>query len=168
MLDTPPPVALLFLIGALPVALWVAFTDLSRMRIPNRASVLLCALFALGGLALWAFGLWDLSDWAWRWANLAVVLLAGMLLYFLGLVGAGDAKLAAAAAPFVAVADLGTVLMLYAAMVLGAWVLHRIAKHSFGPRVWPDWTSWTSGKRFPMGVAIGATLVAYLGLAAAA
>lgn len=168
MFATPQPVALLFLIGSLPVMLWVAFTDLSRMRIPNRASVLLCALFGLGGLALWALDLWSLSAWAWRWLNLVVVLLIGMLLYFLGLIGAGDAKLAAAAAPFVAVADLGTVVMLHAAMVLIAWLLHRIARHSFGPRLWPDWTSWHSGKRFPMGVAIGATLLAYLGLAAAA
>ncbi len=167
-MDTPALVALAFLIGAAPVVLWVSFTDLSRMRIPNRAVLALLGLFALGGLALAARGEWGWGDWAWRWANLAVVLAAGMALNAVGLVGAGDAKLAAAAAPFVAVADLGTVLILYAGMVLLAWVLHRIAKHSFGPRVWPDWTSWTSGKRFPMGVAIGATLLAYLGLAAAA
>lgn len=167
-MDTPALVALPFLIGAVPVVVWLSFTDLSRMRIPNRAVLALFALFALGGLALAAWGAWGWGDWAWRWANLAVVLVIGMALNAVGLIGAGDAKLAAVAAPFVAVADLGTVLMLYAGMVLAAWILHRIAKHSFGPRLWPDWKSWTSGKRFPMGVAIGATLIAYLGLAAAA
>ena len=167
-MGTPPPVALALLAGAIPVCAWVALSDLARMRIPNRAVATLAALFAVVGLLCLPLDGWTLADWGWRWANLAAVLLAGLALYFLGLVGAGDAKFAAAAAPFVAAGDAGRLALILAAAMLLAWALHRIAKHSLGPRLTPGWRSWTSGKRFPMGVALGGALVAYLGLAALA
>ena len=74
--------------------------------------------------------------------------------------------MAAAAAPFVAFADLRLILAILAASLLGAFVAHRIAKHSPLRRLAPEWKSWSSGKRFPMGLALGATLAIYLILGA--
>jgi prepilin peptidase CpaA len=166
-LGTPPLVALWLLLGALPVCAWAAHSDLSRMKIPNRSVMALGGVFAALGLALLPLEGWTLADWGWRWTHLAVVLVLGMVLNALNLLGAGDAKLTAAAAPFVAVSDGATILWLFALMLLSCWLLHRLALVTAGPRLAPHWVSWTSGRRFPMGVAIGATLLGYLALAAA-
>jgi prepilin peptidase CpaA len=166
-MGTPPTVALVLLLGALPVCAWAAYVDLSRMKIPNRAVAALAMVFFVAGLLLLPLDSWSLGDWAWRWIHLVVVLLIGMALNAVYLIGAGDAKFAAAAAPFVALSDLGTLLWLYVASVLLCWLLHSIARHSFGPRLAPGWVSWTTGKRFPMGLALGVALVAYLAVAAA-
>ena len=79
-----------------------------------------------------------------------------------GLLGAGDAKFAAAMAPFFPLADLRFVLALFAAAILGAFVGHRAAR-AIGPvrAVTPDWQSWTH-KDFPMGLALSGMLVIYL------
>lgn len=166
-MGTPPDVALWLGLGALFPSLWAARTDLARMKIPNPSVLALVGVYlVLGLLLVFATG-WTLSDWAWRWTHLVVVLLVGMALNALSLVGAGDAKFAAAAAPYVALSDWQMLLWLYPAVLLLCWVLHRIARASFGRRLAPGWESWSSGKRFPMGVALAATLLAYLALAAA-
>lgn len=167
-MGTPSDVAFWLLVGALPVCLWASYVDLSRMKIPNRSVLALAGVFVLLGLLLVALTDWTLGEWAWRLVNLVVVLLVGMLLNAVNLLGAGDAKFAAAAAPFVAFSDLGTLLTLIFLSLLGCWILHRIAKHSVGRRLAPDWESWSSGQRFPMGVALATTLVAYLAISAAA
>nr|WP_245218895.1 prepilin peptidase [Rubellimicrobium aerolatum] len=150
----------------LPVAAWAAWSDLARMTIPNRAVLALIAVFAAGGLLLTALGAWSLADWAGRAAHLPVVLLVGLALHAAGQAGAGDAKLAAVAAPFVAAGDLGAVLRLLLTVLLVAWALHRLARRTVGPRLAPGWASWAPGPRFPMGIVLSATLVAYLALAA--
>jgi prepilin peptidase CpaA len=142
---------------ALPVSVWVSLTDMKSLRIPNVAVLVLAAGFAVLGLFALPF-----MDWLWRWSHLVVVLLIGMALNAARLMGAGDAKFAAAAAPYFALADLQFILFLMAGCFLGAFIAHRIAKHSPLRHLAPDWKSWTSGKRFPMGVALGATLVVYL------
>lgn len=167
-MGTPAPVALLLMLGALPIGCWVAVSDLSRMRIPNAAVLALAAAFAILGLAALPLEGWTLADWGWRWANLLVVLLAGMALNAGKAVGAGDAKFAAAAAPFVAPSDAPEVAFLLAAALLVAWAGHRLARATVGPALAPSWRSWSSGKRFPMGVALAGALVAYLALAATA
>jgi prepilin peptidase CpaA len=45
-------------------------------------------------------------------------------------------------------------------------VTHRIVKHSPLRRLVPDWKSWNAGRKFPMGLPLGMTLVFYLLLAA--
>lgn len=167
-MGTPPLVAAVLLLGALPVCLWASYVDLSRLKIPNRAVLALVGVFAVLGLTLVLSGAWSLSDWAWRWSHLALVLPIGMILNVVWLIGAGDAKLAAAAAPFFAVSDLDVVLWLLPLALLACWIPHAVAKRTVGPSLAPDWASWTSGKRFPFGLAIAATLLAYLGLCAAA
>jgi prepilin peptidase CpaA len=167
-MGTPPLVALGLGLAALPVCVWAAWVDLSRMKIPNNSVLALAGVFLVLGLALVLLTDWTFGDWAWRWTHLVVVLLVGMALNAASLIGAGDAKLAAAAAPFVALSDWRTLLWLYPLTLLVCWLLHRIARATVGPRLAPDWLSWSSGKRFPMGVAIGATLLAYLAICAAA
>ncbi len=167
-MGTPPPVALALLLGAVPVCLWVAVSDLSRMRIPNPSVLALAGVFAGLGLAALPAEGWTLADWGWRWANLAAVLLAGMALNAAGAVGAGDAKFAAAAAPFVAAGDAADMALILAAALLVAWAAHRLARATIGPALRPGWRSWSSGKRFPMGVALAGALLAYLARAATA
>lgn len=159
-LATPPGAALWLLVPALPIGLYIAFTDMKAMRIPNHAVLALVAGFAIFGLLGLPF-----ADWAWRWLHLVVILIAGMGLNAARALGAGDAKFAAAAAPFIAASDWTAVLLLFTAIMLAAWIAHRLARATLRGLA-PDWQSWSTGKRFPMGLALGPTLIAYLALAA--
>jgi prepilin peptidase CpaA len=157
---TPPVAALWLLVPAVPVGLYIAYTDLKEMRIPNKAVLALVLGFAVFGL----FGL-PFVDWAWRWLNLALVLAVTTMLYAIRAIGAGDAKFAAAAAPYFAAADWRVVILLFSALLLSSWATHRLAR-ALLRGLTPDWKSWTTGKRFPMGLTLGPTLIAYLALAA--
>ena len=151
-----------FLLVAVPVSLWVAYTDMSRMKITNAAVLTLFAGYVvIGPLAL------PLQAYLWGFAHMIVVLVIGIALNAVGAVGAGDAKFAAAAAPMIALGDLSTLLYLFALCLLGGWAIHRIARMTPLRRLAPHWESWTSGRRFPMGLPLAMTLCAYLGLALA-
>jgi prepilin peptidase CpaA len=149
------------LIGALPVSAWVVWTDLSAMRIPNTAVLALIGVFAvIGGLTL------PLWVWAWAWVHLVVVLVAGFLLSMTGGFGAGDAKFAAAMAPFVALGDVTVFCLLLSAVALAAFVGHRLARRVPAIRgLAPDWASWHRSE-FPFGLALAPALILYLALAA--
>ncbi|MGZ9811319.1 prepilin peptidase [Pseudoroseicyclus sp. H15] len=151
--------AAFFLPLVIPICLYVAWSDLSSMKITNVAVLALLAVFAvLGPFTM------ELPDYLWRYLHLAVVLLIGMVLTAAGAMGAGDAKFAAAAAPFIALADLRLVLMLFAACLLASYIAHRAARMSPLRRLAPDWASWEAGRSFPMGLPLAATLVFYLSL----
>jgi len=153
--------ALWFLPFAIPIAIWVAWSDMARMKIPNKAVLALVAVFALVGLVAL-----PLEVWAWRWLHLAVVLTIGFVASAAGLMGAGDAKFAAAMAPFVLREDLIMFGYLLAAVVLAGFAIHRIARAMSWVRArTPDWESWTR-KDFPMGLCLGAALVFYLAIGA--
>ncbi len=155
-----PEAALWFLIFTLPVALWVAWSDMATMKIPNKAVVALVLVYAVVG-----FFVLPLPEYLWRWTHLVVVLAAGFLLYLTGSFGAGDAKFAAAMAPFFARADWLFVLILFAAVLLAAFVTHRgVRRIPAVRRAFPAWESWTR-KDFPMGLALAGTLLAYFALA---
>lgn len=147
---------------ALPICLYVAFTDLRAMRITNQAVVALALVFAVVGVFVFPF-----PDYVWALAQLLIVLVVGIVLNAAGVMGAGDAKFLAAAAPYVAIGDLSLLLPLFAAVLLAAYGAHRVAKYTPLRRLAPDWDSWEKGKKFPMGFALGPTLAVYLGLAAA-
>ncbi len=149
--------ALWFAPFVLPICLYVCFTDMRGMRIPNHAVVALFVVFALVGLIALPF-----DAYLWRYLHLLVVLVAGIALNAGGAVGAGDAKFAAAAAPFIHIGDLRFLMALFAANLLAAYVAHRLAKHTPLRRLAPDWHSWETGARFPMGLALGGTLSIYL------
>ncbi|MDJ0821320.1 MAG: prepilin peptidase [Paracoccaceae bacterium] len=149
--------ALWFAPFVLPICLYICFTDMRGMRIPNHAVVALFVVFALVGLIALPF-----DAYLWRYLHLVVVLVAGIALNAGGAMGAGDAKFAAAAAPFIHIGDLRFLMALFAANLLAAFVAHRIGKHTPLRRLAPDWHSWESGSRFPMGLALGGTLGIYL------
>lgn len=146
-----------FLPFTLPICLYIAWTDMKAMKIPNHAVVALAVVFAVIGLIALPFEIY-----LWRFSHLAVVLLIGIILNAAGLIGAGDAKFCAAAAPFVAVQDLPELAVIFAAVLLVAWLTHRLAKHTALRALAPDWESWTKRKKFPMGLALGPTLTIYL------
>ncbi len=153
--------ALWFLPFVLPICLNVAFSDLREMRITNRAVVLLAAVFILIGpfvLPLTTYGI--------GLVQMGAVLVIGIILNAARAVGAGDAKFAAAAAPFVAIGDLRLLIAIFAANLLAGFLTHRLAKLSALRRLAPDWKSWEAGLKFPMGLSLGGTLAIYLLLAA--
>ncbi|SMX42308.1 prepilin peptidase [Maliponia aquimaris] len=148
-----------FLPFVLPICLYICYTDMKGMRIPNHAVVALFAVFAVLGPFVLPFDVY-----LWRYLHLVVVLVAGIALNAGGAMGAGDAKFAAAAAPLIHIGDLRFLMALFAANLLAAFVAHRMAKFSGLRRLAPDWHSWESGSRFPMGLALGGSLAIYLGL----
>lgn len=151
--------AMIFAPLVVPVCLYVCYTDMRDMKIRNHAVMALFAIFAVLGLIALPF-----DDYLWRYAHLVVILLVGIVANAAGVMGAGDSKFAAAAAPFVALGDLRLMMALFAATLLAAFVAHRLARMTPLRRLAPDWKSWTTGSKFPMGLALGGTLAIYLGL----
>lgn len=152
--------ALWFLPFVVPICIYVAWSDLREMRIPNISVLALAGVFLIVGLIALPFEVYYM-----RLLQLVIILLAGFLVTSLGLVGAGDAKFAAAMAPFIAPGDYLMFLTLFAAVLIGAWITHRGA--GMVPavrRATPGWISWDRGKLFPMGVALAGALVVYLAL----
>ena len=150
-----------FLPAVIPIAIYVAWSDMQRMKIPNVAVYALVGSFAVLGLIALPF-----TQYLWHWTHLLVMLPIGILLNAAGVMGAGDAKFIAGAAPFVALPDLQLVLALFAACLLAGYVTHRLVKISALRRMVPDWESWTSGRKFPMGFPLAMTLAFYLALIA--
>ncbi|MBF9043267.1 hypothetical protein HKCCE4037_08015 [Rhodobacterales bacterium HKCCE4037] len=156
--------AWIFLPICLPIALWAIYTDLTELKIKNVAVLALFAGFVVLGL----FAL-PLPEYAWRFSHMAVVLLIGFVLSSLGVLGAGDAKFAAAMAPFVALPDAGLVLLIVTMSAFAFMIVHQVAKRI--PAVvaaTPNWASWDTGRRsirkqaFPYGVGISTGLIVYM------
>jgi prepilin peptidase CpaA len=158
----PPYAALILLLAALPIGVWVAWSDMKTMKIPNKAVMALGIAFVGLGLLLVALGLLGFKAYLWALALGLIVLVVGFLGNAAGMFGAGDAKFAAVMAPFFIGADPRFVLGLFAACLLAAFASHRIAGMipAFR-RATADWTSWTH-KDFPMGLALSGTLIFYL------
>lgn len=158
----PALTALWFLPFVLPLCAHVVYTDLSKMKIANRTVMALAGVYALVGIV--AMPSWE--AYVWGFVQLALVLGAGFILNLAGAMGAGDAKFLAAAAPYIAPGDLGLLIPLFMGLLLAAVAAHRIARATALRRLAPDWKSWKSGRRFPMGLALGPVLATYLALAA--
>ena len=105
MTSLSPLAALAFLIPALPIGIWVAWSDMKTMKIPNKAVMALGAGFLIIGLGLVLTGLMPFTAFLWALALGLIVLVAGFLGNAAGLFGAGDAKFAAVMAPFFIGAD---------------------------------------------------------------
>lgn len=150
-----------FALWALPLAtlicLWVAWSDLARMKIPNKAVIALLVVFAAVGAVTLPFDVY-----AWRYAHFAVILVIGFMMTITGLIGAGDAKFAAAMAPFVALSGITTVLAIFSVTTILAFILHRVARVSGARKLAPNWESWERMRDFPMGLPLSLTLVFYL------
>lgn len=157
----PATTALWFLPFVLPLCLYVAYTDMAQMRITNQAVIALALVFILMGPFLLPF-----ETYLWRLLAGVIVLVLGIMLNAVGTMGAGDAKFLAAGAPYVALGDLRLLMALFMAVLLAAAITHRGIARTPLRRLAPHWESWNRGKKFPMGLALGATLAAYLALGA--
>ena len=132
--------AMWFLPFALPICVWVAWNDMKFMKIPNKAVIALFVVFAVIGLIALPFG-----DYLWRYLHLVIILVIGFVMNMARMIGAGDAKFAAVMAPFVPYADTGRFLILFATILVAAFITHRISKAR--PAMRPntgDWVSWSS------------------------
>lgn len=154
-------VALWFLPLVVPICLYVAYTDMAQMKITNQAVVLLAVIFLVLGIFLLPFEIY-----LWRLAALVIVLIVGMILNATGALGAGDAKFAAAAAPYIALGDLRLLMTLFMVILVAAVIAHKGAKRSPLRQLAPQWTSWEQTTKFPMGLALGPALAIYLILGA--
>lgn len=160
-LDLPARAGFWLFLASLPICFWVILSDLREMRIPNKTVLMLVAIYLVVGVLVLPFGVFAL-----QLVHLVVVLLLGVVLNAAGAFGAGDAKFAAAAAPFVMMGDASFVLMLLALNLLAALLTHRVVGRTRLRDLAPDWISWNRKKDFPMGLSLGSTLSIYLGLAA--
>lgn len=153
--------AIWFLPFVVPICFFVIFNDLREMRITNKTVLVLTGVFVVVGLIALPF-----DQYLWRLAQLVIVLLIGILLNAAGVMGGGDAKFLAAAAPYVALGDQLVLGKMFCACLLAAVVTQRIAKHTGLRRLAPDWSNWDQTRKFPMGMALGGTLAIYLALGA--
>lgn len=145
-----------FLPFVLPIVVWVSWSDMATMKIPNKAVLALMAVFVVVGLVALPF-----NEYLWRYAHFAVVIVIGFVLSSIGMMGAGDAKFGAAMAPFIAAADWMHFFILLAVTILVAFVVHRAARASRIRERFPNWESWTR-REFPMGFALAPSLMFYL------
>lgn len=157
-----PGTAVALLPFALAIGIWVSWSDMKFMKIPNKAVIALVLVWLVPGLACVALTGLAFQAWLWGLALGAITLGIGFVISTLRMVGAGDAKFAAAMAPFFVGADPRLVVALFAACLLGAFVSHRLAR-MIGPirAATGDWASWTN-KDFPMGLALSGTLIFHL------
>jgi len=156
-LETPAVAGLVFLPFVTVLGLWVAWSDLARMKIPNLAVGLLILVYiVLGPFVL------PLAEWGWRWTHLLVVFGIGFALNQLGLLGAGDVKFAAAAALFVDPRDAMVLMVPFSMLFLAGVLTHRLLRRIPAVRdTAPGWASWTD-RKFPAGLTLGPALVFYL------
>jgi prepilin peptidase CpaA len=157
------PPALWFAIAAmLPLMLLTAWYDLKHLRIPNELALAVLGVFLVAGL----WGL-PLETLLWRLCAGAAVLAAGFALFTAGLIGGGDAKMAAALAPFVAGEDVPALLLLYAVVTLVLLLVLRLAmqlaRHrETGWRAVDQYARPARERVFPMGLIFAITIAIYL------
>ena len=157
-----PPALWLAIAAMLPLMALTAWYDLKHLRIPNWLALAVLGVFLVAGL----WGL-PLEAFLWRLGAGAAVLVAGFALFAAGLVGGGDAKMAAALAPFVAAEDVPALLLLYAAVTLALLLLLRLAMHlarhrSTGWRAIDQASRPARERVFPMGLIFAIAVTVYL------
>lgn len=165
MISTP---ALWVAIAAmLPLMFLTALQDLKDLKISNYLVLAVLVTFVITGL----WGL-PLETFAWRIAQGVAVLILGFLVFQLGVIGGGDAKMAAALAPFVVLQDITTVLLIYVVVTFAMLLVLRLIMHyrRHAPTGWKaidQQKSPIAERVFPMGLVFGLTIVLYLGMHAA-
>ena len=148
---------MIFLPFVLPICLWVAWSDMAKMKIPNYAVLALAVVFILLGPFVFEW-----PDYFWRLGQGVVILVIGFLLNQIRLIGAGDAKFAGAMAPFISGQHIFQFLMLFALVLIVSFLGHRLAKNIKPIRnLVPNWESWNHIK-FPMGLSLATALAVYL------
>lgn len=144
-----------------PLLILMAWGDLRYMRIRNFAVLALACIFIMVGPFLF-----DWAEYGQRWMQMGGMLAIAFFLTIAGVMGGGDAKMLAAMAPFVTLADSGIFLMILACAMISALVTHRLFRAiPAATGATPDWRSWTHAK-VPMGLGLSGTLLLYLGMVA--
>lgn len=147
---------LVFLILATPIAIWVAWSDMKFMRIPNKAVLALAAAYLVSGWLVL-----PMAVYLWGIALGGIVLVITFVLSTGGLIGAGDAKYAAAMAPFFVGAEPARLFIIAASVILASFVAHRVLRATPFRTATADWASWDH-KKFPFGLPMSGTLLFYL------
>ena len=157
----PATAALVFLIIMAPVWVFMSWDDMANLRIRNGLVMFVLGVFVVLGPVLMPFSMY-LS----QLIQIVIVFAIILVLYVAGTMGGGDAKFIAAASPYFMREDWPLILMLFLACTLSAFVVHRLFLFTGADRRTPLWLSWRSGKRFPLGFALGGVVAIYLGAAA--
>ncbi|MCP4074342.1 MAG: peptidase [Hyphomicrobiales bacterium] len=132
-----------------------AASDLFSMTIPNRITLALMVGFMI-------IAIWMKMDWttiAWHWAMFAIVLAVTFTLFAFGVIGGGDAKLAAGIALWMGWEH--SLMYFLMAAFLGGVLTIMIVKIRNVPM--PDWVlrqQWAAkiyrAERIPYGISMGA------------
>ncbi len=140
-----------------PVLAWMAVSDFSQMRIPNRLVLAMLGVFALSAPVFLS-----LDEALWRMALAAAVFAVGFAAFIAGIFAGGDVKALAALQlfiPFGREPQSLYMLTFSAAMLTGILLmvlLRRIAGHPDSPFV-----SLSVARGFPMGISIAMGGLAY-------
>ncbi len=160
MLETP---ALWVAVAAiLPLMVLTAYFDLKVLKIPNWLVLAVLAVFLVCG----PWGL-PLDTFGWRILQGVIVLVIGFGLFAAGAIGGGDAKMAAALAPFILASDIVFVLITYAVVTLVLLAVLRLvmqlARHNETGWLAIDQMNKPARERvFPMGLIFAITVGIYL------
>jgi len=148
----------ILLLPAIPICIWVAWSDMKFMRIPNVACYALFISFLIIGPLIY-----DMQEYGIRIAQGIVMLIAGFFITGIGLVGGGDSKFAAAMMPYIALKMIFPFLFIIAIMSFFFIGLHKLIGITPGIKNYiKDWDSWNSKGMFPFGVTLAGSLIAYL------
>lgn len=146
------------LLPAIPIGIYVAWSDMKFMRIPNVACYALFISFLV--LAPLIFGM---QEYGFRILQGIVVLIGGFFATNIGLVGGGDSKFAAAMAPFIALSEILPFIFIIGIMSFVSIGLHKLVGVTPGLKnMIKDWDSWNAHGMFPFGVTLAGSLIAYL------
>lgn len=156
-MDTTP--LIVALTAMTPLMLYVIWSDLKSLRIPNWVVLAVVAVFLVTGL----WGL-PLETFLWRLVHGLVVLVIGFLIFAVagGKVGGGDMKLVAALVPFIAGAHAILVLGIYAVVTFAGLFVHRLIRAYLRGRQ-TGWLALDQKIYFPVGLILGLTILIYLG-----
>jgi prepilin peptidase CpaA len=150
--------ALLFCIA--PVVFLATWTDLKNFKIPNALSLVGLAVFALTCLIF--LPLPEIAD---RLLGGLIVFAVCFVLFAVGMMGGGDAKLLPVIALFIPAGDALLVLIILSVCGLaGLLVIRLVAPRaaSLPLGVAAEWQVWSSRKHFPYAYAMAGALALYI------
>jgi prepilin peptidase CpaA len=147
----------------LPLMAMASYTDLKTLKIPNTLVLAVLGVFIVTGL-------WGLPFDIFLWRLLAgvIVLVIGFVLFSIGAIGGGDAKMAAALAPLVVPGDFMRLALLYAIvtflMLMVLRLVMQVYRHEDSGWLSVDQLKKPPRERvFPLGLILGLTITIYLG-----
>lgn len=144
--------------ACVPILLYTIYTDLSDLRIPNSAVILLAIVFIATQLPFM-----PLPELAWRILAALFVFGLSFVVFALHLLGGGDVKLLPAVVLFVpSNAWAQFVLALSVSVILTLTVLRLVRGFTGGGR----WLSVNQSARYPLGPAIALAALIYRPLGA--